>query len=196
VVLVELARKNVEERLHGLRETARQVFAQAADADVTRKHPEPGEHLVQVQQLLAFAEAVQHHRDGAHVHRVRAEPHQVARDALQLRDHHADPGDSVWHLEADQFLDREAVREAVGLRPQIVHALDERHDLLPLLLFRGFFDARVQEPDRRLGRHDVLAIEFQHQPQHAVRAGMLRSHVDGHRLGAQLRHGDSRSNRT
>ena len=34
---------------------------------------------------------------------------------------------------------------------------------------------------------DRLADELQHQPQHAVRAGVLRPHVDGHRLGAQLR---------
>ena len=30
----------------------------------------------------------------------------------------------------------------------------------------------------------VLAVELEHQPQHAVRAGVLRPHVDGHRLGA------------
>ena len=38
------------------------------------------------------------------------------------------------------------------------------------------------------GRPDDLAVELQHQPQHAVRAGVLRPHVDGHRFGAKLRH--------
>ena len=33
-----------------------------------------------------------------------------------------------------------------------------------------------------------LAVELEHQPQHAVRAGVLRPHVDGHRFGADLRH--------
>ena len=37
-------------------------------------------------------------------------------------------------------------------------------------------------------RDDRLAVELEHQPQHAVRAGVLRPHVDGHRLGANLRH--------
>ena len=33
-----------------------------------------------------------------------------------------------------------------------------------------------------------LAVELEHQPQHAVRAGVLRPHVDGHRFAANLRH--------
>ena len=71
---------------------------------------------------------------------------------------------------------------------EVVHPLDERDDLLPLLLLGGLLDAGVQEPDRRVGRDDGLAVELEHQPQHAVRAGVLRPHVDGHRLGADLRH--------
>ena len=35
---------------------------------------------------------------------------------------------------------------------------------------------------------DGLAVELQHEPQHAVRAGVLRPHVDGHRLGAKFGH--------
>ena len=39
-----------------------------------------------------------------------------------------------------------------------------------------------------VGVDDRLADELQHQPQHAVRAGVLRPHVDGHRFGAKFRH--------
>ena len=39
-----------------------------------------------------------------------------------------------------------------------------------------------------VGRDDGLAVELEHQPQHAVRAGVLRPHVDGHRFGAKFRH--------
>ena len=47
-------------------------------------------HLVDVEQQLALAEAVEHHRHGADFHAVRAEPDQVAVDALQLGEEHAD----------------------------------------------------------------------------------------------------------
>ena len=91
-------------------------------------------------------------------------------------------------LEAEQLLDRQAERHAVGLRAQVVHPLDERDDLLPLLLLGRLLDAGVQVADGRRRRQDGLAVELEHQPQHAVRAGVLRPHVDGHRFGADLRH--------
>ena len=95
------------------------------------------------------------------------------------------------------FSTDEDEREAVGLRAEVIHALDERDHLLPLLLLGGLLDAGVEIPDG--GRHgdDGLAIELQHQPQHAVRAGVLRPHVDGHRLGATsaMPYPDGRSDR-
>ena len=83
---------------------------------------------------------------------VRAEPHQVAGDALQLGDEHADVVDPLGHLDAEQLLDREAEGQAVRLRAQVVHALDERDDLLPLLLLGGLLDAGVQVADGRCRR--------------------------------------------
>ena len=77
--------KLVEELLDGLVEAARQILAQAADAEVAREHPEAGEHLVQVEQLLALAEAVHHHGDRADLHAVRAEPDEVAAAAAAAR---------------------------------------------------------------------------------------------------------------
>ena len=78
--------------------------------------------------------------------------------------------------------------QAVGLRAEVIHALDERDHLLPLLLLGGLLDAGVQIADGRRHRDDGFAIELEHQPQHAVRAGVLRPHVDGHRLGANISH--------
>ena len=86
------------------------------------------------------------------------------------------------HLETEQLLDRQHEAQAVRLRGQVIHALDERNDLLPLLLLGGLLDARMQIADRRHARSDRLAIELEHEPQHAVRAGVLRPHVDGHRF--------------
>ena len=90
LVLVELAREAIEERRHRLLVAARDVLAQAADADVAREEAEAGEQLVEIHQNLALAERVEHAGDGADLHRVRAEPHQVAGQPLQLGDQHAD----------------------------------------------------------------------------------------------------------
>jgi hypothetical protein len=103
---------------------------------------------------------------------------------------HADRADPLRHLrvDAEHAFDRQTERQAVRLRAEVIHALDERNHLLPLLLLRGLLDAGVQVADGRRHRHDRLAIELQHQPQHAVRAGVLRPHVDGHRLCSQISH--------
>ncbi len=52
--------------------------------------------------------------------------------------------------------------------------------LLVSLDLEFLFDAGVQIADIRLALDDGFAIEFQQQPQHAVRRRMLRPHVEDH----------------
>ena len=100
------SRDALEELRDDLVEPSRQIFTQAADADVARKHPEARDALVDVEQQLALAEAVEHHRHGAHFHRVRPEPHEMTVDALQLGEQHANPLDAIRHLEAEELFHR------------------------------------------------------------------------------------------
>ena len=46
----------------------------------------------------------------------------------------------------------------------------------------GLLHAGVQVADDRLAAQHCLALQLEHQPQHAVRARVLRAHVDDHRL--------------
>src|SRR4029077_5808769 len=48
-VFIQLDGEPFQELAHGLVESARQVFTKPADADVARKHPEPGNALVDVE---------------------------------------------------------------------------------------------------------------------------------------------------
>src|SRR5262249_9214916 len=91
-------------------------------------------------------------------------------------------------LDAEQPFDGHAERHAVRLRAQVVHALDERDYLLPFLLLRGLLDAGVEVTDGRRRRENLLAVELEYETEHAVRAGVLRPHVDGHRLAAEFGH--------
>src|SRR6185295_18846258 len=79
-------------------------------------------------------------------------------------------------------------RQAVRLRAQIVHPLDERDHLLPFLLLARLLDTGMEVPDRRRRRENRFAIKLQDEPEHTMGAGVLRPHVDGHRLGADLGH--------
>ena len=137
--------------------------------------------------LPPLAEAIHHHGDGADLEPVRGQPDKMAGDALELGDQHTDVHHPLGHFDTEQLLDGQTERQAVGLRAQVVHPLHERNHLLPFLLLGGLLDSRVQVSDRRVGVDDDLAGQLQHQPQHAVRAGVLRPHVDGHRLGSKFR---------
>ena len=77
---------------HQLEEVARirssapsgRSMTSAADPDVRVVHAQAGDHLEDAQDLLALAEAVQHHRDRAQLEAGGGQPHQVAGDAVQL----------------------------------------------------------------------------------------------------------------
>jgi hypothetical protein len=112
----------------------------------------------------------------------------MAADALQFGNQHPNALHPLRHLNAEQLLDRQGEGEAIGLGVEIVHALDQRDHLLPLLLLGGLLDAGMEIANRGRHGHHRFAIELQHQPQHAMRAGVLRPHVDGHRLGSDVCH--------
>ena len=170
--------------------TDRKIFAEPPDPDVAGKHPEAGEHLIDVEQQLALAEAIHHHRDRPDLERVCAQPHEVAGQPLQLRDQDSDVLHALRHLvfHAEEPLGRETKGQAAGLRAEVIHPLDERDDLLPFLLLSRLLDARVEIPDRDVGTDDGFTRQFQDEAQNAVSAGVLRPHVHGHRFGAQFRH--------
>ena len=96
---------------------------------------------------------------------MRAQPHQVAVQARQLRQHYARPLRQRRNLQAQQLLHRQAVAQIIRERRQIVDPVGQRN--------------------RRPALHDGLAVQFQFEAQHAVRGRMLRAHVQAH--AARLR---------
>ena len=85
-------------------------------------------------------------------------------------------------LHVEQRLGGQREDQLVVERRQVVHpghvgrALDVGQ-LLALLLHAG-----VQVADDRLGAQDGLAVQLEHEAQHAVGGGVLGPHVDDHRL--------------
>src|SRR5690606_29907132 len=84
VILVQSVYQVAQDAAHDDEEPVIQVVPGTADAQVVVQHAGAGQLLENVQQLLAFPERIQKDRGGAQVQRERAEPDQVAGDALQL----------------------------------------------------------------------------------------------------------------
>ena len=64
-------------------------------------------------------------------------------------------------------------------RRDIVEPVEIRDRLQIGLVLDQLLGAAMQQPDMRIDAGDHLAIELQHQAQHAMRGRMLRSKVDG-----------------
>ena len=149
-------------------------------------HPRAGHRLVDVEQVLALAERVQERRHPADVERVRAEPQQVVQDPRDLVEHHADVLRAHRHLDAEQPLDRQAVGVLVAHHRHVVEPVHVRQRLQVRLVLGELFGRPVQEADVRIGALDDLAVELEHEPQHAVRRRVLRPKI--HRVIANLGH--------
>ena len=169
-----------------LRHRVRQVAVHAARAVVGRVHARARHRLVDVHQVLALAEAVEEDGHRADVEAVRAEPQQVVQDARDLVEHDADVLRAHRHLDAEQLLDRHHVGVLVAHHRHVVEPVHVRHRLDEGLVLGELLGGAVQQADVRVGALDHLAVELQHQAQHAVRRRMLRAEVQ--RVVADLSH--------
>jgi hypothetical protein len=184
VVLLEPRRDHVEEAQDVVAPAVGEIGGHAAGTDVVVVHPQPGDLLEEPQHLLALAPAVEHHRHGADVHAVGGEEQDVRRDPVELAHEHADPlgplGDVV--LDAEQRLGGQREDQLVEQGGRVVHAGHVGGALEVGELLARLLHPRVQVADDRLRAQDRLALQLEHEAQHAVGAGVLWPHVDDHRL--------------
>ena len=155
-----------------------EVLREAAGADEGVVHAQAGEELEQVQHLLALSEAGRHARQRAELHATGREAHQVRADPVELHEQYPCHLRTARHLDPEQLLDAHAVRGLVEQRREVVHARHERDALGPGAVLAVLLDPGVQVADHRAGLGDGLALQLQHQPQHAVGGRVLRAHVD------------------
>ena len=83
---------------------------------------------------------------------------------------------------SSSFSERHAVGQVVAERVHVVQPVAHHLGLDDTSCFHVLLDAGVQETDIGNAIDDDLAVQLQQQPQHAVRGGMLRSHVQQHGL--------------
>jgi hypothetical protein len=110
---------------------------------------------------------------------VRAQPQQVVEQPGDLGEHHADVLRTLGHFDAQQLLDGQAVRMLVGHHRHVVQPVHVGQRLDVGLALGQLLGGAVQQADVRVGALDDLAVQLQHQAQHAVRGRVLRPEVQG-----------------
>ena len=101
-------------------------------------------------------------------------------DAGELVQHHAESLGARGDFQPEQLFGRQAVGEVVGHRAEIIDAVGEGDYLLVELGLAGLFNAGVQVADVGRAAYDGFAVDFEHEAQHTVRAGVLGTHVEDH----------------
>ena len=82
-------------------------------------------------------------------------------------------------LDPAELLHRQDVAKVVERRRHVVGAVGPRRELRVAVRFAQLLGAAVQVAEDRVAIGDHFAIELEDHPEHAVRAWVLRSHVEG-----------------
>jgi hypothetical protein len=167
-------------------EALRHVLVEPADAEVAEVHAHAGDRLEDVEQLLALAHGVEEQRQRPHVEDAGAEEDEVAGDAVELGEDHAHALRALGHPCAHELLGAEHVGQVVSEGVDVVHPVRVRDDLLVRAVLHRLLEAGVEVADHGADAGDALAVEVDHEAQHAVGAGVLRTDVDAHELGLEV----------
>ena len=103
----------------------------------------------------------------------------MVEEAADLAIEHADELAAARHVDAEQLLDRQAEGMLLVHRRDIVEPVEIRHRLQIGLVLDQLLGAAMQQADMRIDAVDDLAVELEHEAQHAVRRRMLRPEIDG-----------------
>ena len=98
----------------------------------------------------------------------------------------------LGHLHPAELLDGQRVAEVHVHPGEVVHPVRVRDELDRRDVLADLLGAAVQVAEVRGDLGDDLAVGAQHEPQHAVRARVLRAHVDEHLVGADVELDDGR----
>ena len=136
-----------------------------------------------VEHPFTVDEHVEHGRQLPHVLREGAIEQQVAGDAEQLAQHHADDLHAFGHHDARHLLQRHDIGQVVHHAAQIVDAVGIGNEGVPGLPLTHLLGAAVVVADVRHGVHKDLAIQLQRNAEHAVHAGVIGPEIQKHEFG-------------
>ena len=179
VEIVDHLQERIAEGIDVVDQLRRHVLVHAAGAEIGRVHAAAGDALVEHHQLLALLEAPQRRGERADIHRLRGDVEQMRQQTSDFGIEHANKLRALGHLDAEQLFDRQAEGVLLVHRRDVIEPVEIGHRLQIGLVLDQLLGAAVQQADMRIDALDDLAVEFQHQAQHAMRGRMLRPEIDG-----------------
>ena len=159
-----------------------QIADLPAYAGVGRGEARAGEQLEKIVKFFALGERVEEDRHRAEIERHRAKSHQVRGNARGFTANGAYRFSARRDFPAHQFFHGERVSHVVRKRREIIEPVSVRDKLVVLHVLGDFLVAAMQKTNVRSSLGNDLAIELEHQPQHAVRGRMRWPHVEHHLL--------------
>jgi hypothetical protein len=142
-------------------------------------HAGAGGALVKDHQLLALGETPERRGQRADIHGLCRDVEEMRQKPADFAKENTDELSALWDRYFEELLGGEAERMLLVHRRDIVEPVKIGQGLQIILVLDEFFRAAVEQADMGIGALDDLAVQFQHQPQHAVRRGMLRPKVEG-----------------
>src|SRR5690554_3662488 len=162
-----------------LRHGVGQIAVDAAGAIIRGVHARTGYGLVAIHQVFTFAEGIQEDGHGAHVKGVRANGHQMVKNARDFVEHHTDVLRTQRHLNTQQLFDCHHIGVLVAHHGNVVEAVHIGQRLQKRFVLGQFFGGAVQQTNVRVGTLDDFAVHFKNQTQHAVGRRVLGPEVKG-----------------
>ncbi len=158
----------------------------AANRDVTIGQASAANFLEQIENHFTLAECVKEGAKCAEIQAISAHAHQVAGDAVHLGDDNANDLRFLGNLHAAQLFHGHGIAEVHVHPGQVIHAVGVGNELDGRHVFADLLGTAVQIPQVRRDFGNDFAVRAQHEPQHAMRARMLRPHVDEHLVSADV----------
>ncbi len=171
--------ERIAERVDVGNQLGREVLMHAARTDIGRMHAAATGTLVEHHQLFALLEAPERRRQRADIHGLGGDVEEVRQKPPDLGIEHADELGPLGHGDADQLLDGERIRMFLIHRRDVIEPVEIGQRLEIGLVLDQLLGAAMEQADMRVDPLNHLAVELEHQAEHAVGRRMLRAEIDG-----------------
>ncbi len=145
-------------------------------------HTETGDRFDQIVDFLTVGKGEEDRGHRADVLNKGRDIQQVAIDAEQFGQHHADHVHAIRHGDPGQFFHRQHVWHLVDAAAEVFDTVGVRDVAVPGLAFAHFLRAAVVVADVRHAVDDLFAIQLQNNTECAVSGRVVRAEVEEHKV--------------
>ena len=129
-------------------------------------------------QLLSLLEPPQERRKRTNIHSVRQNRHKMVQDTRQLAKQRPNPLCPLRNLNIEQLLHSQRKTLFIGHHRDVIQPIKVRQRLQIRPVLAQLLRATMQQTNVGIRANNLLAVELENQPQHAVGGRMLGAKVD------------------